>query len=168
MSADFAGRLLDVTAARDFTLAGNARVTVVSVATGTRFTFRVRVAKRLAEGAAAPVGPWFVSVLTGPENATDFSYFGTVFVDGGYAYNRRKATIAQDAPSVRAFEWFWKQIQAGTLPASVEVWHEGRCGRCAHDLTVPESIARGLGPKCAGLTGGEATPKRTRAATVAA
>ena len=31
----------------------------------------------------------------------------------------------------------------------LEVWHEGRCGRCNRALTVPESIASGIGPECA-------------------
>ena len=39
------------------------------------------------------------------------------------------------------------------LPKTVEVWHEGICGRCGRKLTVPESVERGLGPECAGLVG---------------
>lgn len=150
MEKDYSGRLESAEAAHDFALAGNARFTIVSVATGTRFTYRVAVSKKLKEGADAPTGPWWVEVLTGPDNAADYGYFGTIFPDGRYVYNARKAVIGSTAPSVRAFEWFWRQIQAKTLPTTVEVWHEGRCGRCGRDLTVPESIATGLGPVCAG------------------
>jgi hypothetical protein len=30
-----------------------------------------------------------------------------------------------------------------------DLHHEGRCGRCGRELTVPESIALGIGPECA-------------------
>jgi len=30
----------------------------------------------------------------------------------------------------------------------LEIWHEGRCGRCNRKLTVPASIALGIGPEC--------------------
>jgi hypothetical protein len=30
----------------------------------------------------------------------------------------------------------------------MELWHEGRCGKCGRALTVPESIESGLGPVC--------------------
>lgn len=150
MSA-FAGRLLDARSARDFALAGNARFTIVSTKTGARFTYRVRVnGGAPKEGDPPPKGPWFVSVLTGADNDGDFTYLGTMFLDGAYRHGR-KSRIGQDAPSAQAFAWFWRQVQAGTLPATVEAWHEGRCGRCGRALTVPESIASGLGPVCAGL-----------------
>lgn len=42
-------------------------------------------------------------------------------------------------------------IAGGVIPPSLEVWHEGRCGRCGRALTVPESIASGIGPVCEGL-----------------
>lgn len=52
----------------------------------------------------------------------------------------------------KAFRWLWVQLTKGNeLPDKVEVWHEGRCGACGRRLTVPESIAQGLGPVCAGL-----------------
>jgi hypothetical protein len=31
----------------------------------------------------------------------------------------------------------------------VEFWHEGKCCRCGRKLTVPASIASGIGPECA-------------------
>jgi hypothetical protein len=36
----------------------------------------------------------------------------------------------------------------GILGATLEFWHEGRCGRCGRRLTVPDSIASGYGPEC--------------------
>jgi hypothetical protein len=58
--------------------------------------------------------------------------------------------ISRDAPSARAFDWTWRHIARGIMPDALEIWHEGRCGRCARRLTVPESIAQGFGPECIG------------------
>jgi hypothetical protein len=50
-----------------------------------------------------------------------------------------------DAMVTIAFGWAWRHPDSDKL----EVWHEGRCGRCGRRLTVPESIESGLGPECA-------------------
>lgn len=149
MEADYSGRLESAQAVRDYVLAGSATLTIKSVATGARFTYHVRVNDKLKEGAPPPKGPWWVDLLVGPDNGADFVYLGQVFGDGIYTHGR-KSRIGSDAPGARAFAWLWRQVRAGELPSTVEVWHEGRCGRCNRKLTVPESIATGLGPICAG------------------
>lgn len=123
-----------------FMLAGNARVTVVSKTTGTRFTFKVRECKDNPE-------LFFVSVLNGPDNWSNYAYVGFVR-RGVYYHGRAKARVGADAPSAKAFDWLWRQMARGVLPDTVEVWHEGTCGRCGRALTVPESIASGFGPEC--------------------
>lgn len=135
-------RITDAANAKAFVLAGNAHFTIVSPKTGTRYTYRVKVLK---EGDAAPTGPWFASLLTGPDNESCYEYFGTIFANGAYRTSR-KSRITDDAPSVRAFAWVWHELTTGSL--RVEFWHEGRCGRCGRTLTVPESIASGFGPIC--------------------
>jgi hypothetical protein len=120
-----------------FALAGNARFTLRNTATGNRFTYRVRVSD---DGRLH-----FVSLLTGPDNESAFQYLGTIR-NGEYRHGTR-SRIGADAQSARAFTWAWPRLDR--LPACIEVWHEGRCGRCGRALTVPESIAQGLGPECA-------------------
>lgn len=128
---------------KQFALAGNARFTLVSKRTQTRFTFRVR---RPAEDR-----PWFVSLLTGSDNENSYTFFGTIFPDGSFRHSR-KARISALAPSVAGFDWFWKHVRSADaldlLPAQVDVHHEGRCGRCGRTLTVPQSIESGFGPEC--------------------
>lgn len=137
-------KLSDGAKAMRFMLAGNARVTLVSVKTGTRFTYRVRE-KKTSNGAL-----YFVSVLTGSNNESDYEYLGTIFAnDHRYAHGK-KSRIAPTAPSAAAFKWACKYLLVGELPPSCEVHHEGRCGKCNKTLTVPESIETGLGPVCAG------------------
>ena len=91
--------------------------------------------------------PWFVQLLTGSDNESDYTFFGTIFADGSFRLSR-KSPIGPDAPSVKGFDWIWRHLQAGNLPETVEVHHEGRCGRCGRALTVPESIESGFGPEC--------------------
>lgn len=131
--------------ARAFALAGNATLTVENEATGGRFTFRVSRAK--GEDATRP---YFVSVLRGPDNEGDYTYLGCLFPARGMEFARTRGTkVGEEAPSMRAWRWLWARINAkAALPATVTVWHEGRCGSCGRKLTVPESISSGLGPIC--------------------
>lgn len=134
---------LDADHSKAFMLGGNARVTLESQSTGARFTYRIR--------AAEDGGLYFVSVLTGADNESDFAYLGTI--RGDRFEHGRKARLSPDAPSARAFAWAWPHIAAGQVPAALGVWHEGRCGRCNRPLTVPHSIATGFGPECANVLG---------------
>jgi hypothetical protein len=144
-------------------LAGNATFTLVSKKTGTRFTFRVSQCEDENDGAKKEL--WFVSTMTGPDNESAFSYTGIITrsVAGVYQFRRTaKSKISDMAPSFKAISWFLNAalapIAARTSVTSalnqVEFWHEGKCCRCGRKLTVPASIASGLGPECAGKSGG--------------
>jgi hypothetical protein len=154
--------------ARDFALAGNARITLVSSKTGARFTFRVS-APKARPGQKSSDDVRFVALLNGSDNESAFAFLGTIFtldrvqIGGGSfgpVYGKipakapkfvhgKKSRIGEGAPSARAFSWAWSYLSRGELPPGCEVWHEGRCGCCGRALTVPESIASGLGPVCA-------------------
>jgi hypothetical protein len=133
-------QLTDPAAIRRFATAGRARFTLVSERTGQRFTYRVTAKKGSPDF-------FFVSLLTGPENSSDYTYLGCL--TGGRFTHDRRLRIGADAPSRRAFTWFWGRVGAGHEAPECECWHEGRCGKCGRALTVPESIASGLGPICA-------------------
>ncbi len=133
-----------------YCLAGRAVVTIKSITTGTRFTLRIK-----RDPDKKPL--WFVSLLTGPENDSDYQYMGIITPKGsGYTpgvttyFNFRvtaKSRIGVTAPSMLAASFLATHFEDPRM----EVWHEGRCGRCGRTLTVPESIASGIGPTCAGL-----------------
>jgi hypothetical protein len=123
--------------------AGNATFTLVSTRSGERFTYKVRESK---DGKL-----FFVSLLTGSDNTSDYAYLG-IIRDGKFS-RTAKSRIGADAPSYKAFDWFWRKLEAVALPEGVEFWHEGRCGRCGRALTVPESIDNGIGPECARRVG---------------
>jgi hypothetical protein len=134
---------MDFDGFRRFALAGNATFTVVSL-TGNRFTYRVRASKKDA-------AIRFVSLLTGSNNETNYSFLGVLIPTQSEPLYRHanRSDISPDAPGAKGFAWFWERIAQGRLPSNVTVHHEGRCGRCGRKLTVPESIASGLGPECA-------------------
>lgn len=128
--------------AKVFILAGNATFTLVSKKTGVRFTYRVRASKS--------GGPrYFVSVLTGSNNESDYEYLGTIFPEGLRYYHGKKSRISPTAPSAKAFEWFFGRLIAGRPTEEAEIHHCGKCGKCGRKLTVPTSIEIGLGPECA-------------------
>jgi uncharacterized protein DUF6011 len=130
--------------AKAFALAGNAILTLQSLKTGVHFTFKVRQAK--GELSDAPAQLWFVSLLSGADNESDYQYLG-IIRDGRFT-RTAKSRISQDAPSHKAFAWFWN-VQHNGDQGNLLVRHEGRCGRCGRTLTVPESIDAGIGPECA-------------------
>lgn len=126
----------------DALLAGHAIVTFVNTATGGRFTYQLVRGKDTTRGVV-----YFVKVLTGPDNTSQYTMFG-VIRDGQYRLWSR-STLGEDAPSVRTFVWLWaRRSRLADFP-QIEAWHEGRCLRCGRRLTVPESIAGGIGPECA-------------------
>lgn len=131
---------LDRSLARDYLLAGQAVVTFLNTESGTRFTYKVSAHK---DGE-----PWFVRVRTGGGEFEDtWAFIGTIFGDSQFRMSR-KSTLHSQSPSVLAFTWIWRHIDV--LPTKIEVWHEGHCMKCGRSLSDPESIARGLGPVCAG------------------
>jgi hypothetical protein len=132
--------LTDAASTLAFVLAGDAIITVVSAATGTRFTFKVNRPKLDA--------PHFVALLGGPDNTRDYRFLGTIF--GGTVYvPGKKSRISHDAPSARAWSWVWRHLSQGKMPPQTTVMHEGYCGRCGRVITTPTSIASGIGPECA-------------------
>jgi hypothetical protein len=133
------GMISDPKAALAFMLAGKSTVTLVSQRTGARFTYRI---KRVY-----PDAPLFaVKLLTGPNNDQDYRRFAKI-MDGSLSLVTGSCA-GEESPSYRAIRWVFEHLMQGAMPPLVEVWHEGRCGRCGRRLTVPESIGIGIGPDC--------------------
>ena len=137
---------------RKFALAGNATFTLVSLRTGDRFTYRIR--KPRAEPGERPK-PFFVQLMNGPDNTANYAYIGLMFGKGedsdfaSWRHGAHKAKAGKDAPSVKAIEWLFRNVMCEKALEQVEIWHQGKCGKCRKPLTVPSSIHTGLGPICA-------------------
>jgi hypothetical protein len=129
---------------KPFIKAGKAIFTLVNEESGNRFTYKVKRCdnKKI----------WFVSVLNGPDNYSNYMYLGTIF-DKDFN-STSKSKISKDSLSYKAFDWLNKMLNFDKeLPENVKVLHEGRCGRCGRRLTVPESIESGFGPECITMIG---------------
>jgi len=163
----------------DFIFAGNATFTLRSINTGVRFTYKVTVKKadrerleaeeRCMQELTKEFGPnhgyvpsikeeevpYFINLLRGSDNERDFAYMGVLRKPGVYFWTAASGKVGRQAPAYKALLWFLDAMRCGRLVLgySLEVWHEGRCGRCSRKLTVPESIKSGYGSECAGRLG---------------
>jgi hypothetical protein len=128
---------------KQYALAGHATLTLSSQRTGNRYTYKINQAK---DDNGQPKAFWFVGLLTGPDNVNSYTYMGVL---NGEFKLTSKSRYSADSIPVRAFQFFWRHIDAGQLPPEMEIRHEGSCGRCGRKLTVPASVDSGIGPECA-------------------
>jgi hypothetical protein len=161
---DFRGVLPTKQAVEDYIYAGHATITLQFKVSDLHFTYKITVKKgdiennkrAIAEGLPQDViePVYFVKVLSGPNNETDYRmYLGSFRKTHGLKWSSTHSQVKQTANSFKAFSWFINAIQAvqnpmATMPTKLEVWHEDVCGRCGRKLTVPQSISDGFGPEC--------------------
>lgn len=141
-----------------FIHAGRAVFTLVSTETQKRYTFQVAQQRKVIRDEATNVdksqlipGHFWVRTLGA---GSRWLPIGKLTDDEWHS--RRESALAKP---IAAFGWFWRGLRSAQeslvpisppqLPTSVEFWHEGQCGRCGRELTVPESIKSGIGPECA-------------------
>jgi len=154
------GQLTDWAAVRAFVFAGQAVFTLRSAKTGVRMTYKVRAkkadikekARREAVGEPVEEGfvTYFVNLLRGPDNTTDFAYLG-VLREPGRFFTTAKSQVGRHATAWKALVWFLDEMKSGRAVLGghpLEFWHAGRCGHCGRLLTVPESVECGIGPEC--------------------
>ena len=134
--------------AKQFASAGNATITLESLKSGSHFTYKVR-----EKESTSPNGGTvhFVSLLSGADNENDYRYLGLIR-EGRFVLTKN-SKVGIDAPSFKAFNYFWNFDHGDVIPPQLVIRHEGRCGRCGRTLTVPSSIDLGIGPECAALMG---------------
>lgn len=126
-----------------FIMGGNALFTILSLKTDTRFTYKVLVSSK-------DNSVLRVSLLYGKDNTADYKMIGQIVIDeNGQPMFHPISIHTKDTPAVKAFEYMFMNLCIGYSMPSLEIWHEGRCGRCGRVLTVPDSIMNGIGPECA-------------------
>lgn len=121
-----------------------------------RYTFRVqRVDPK--EGSRYVTPAWFVKLLTGPENTSDYSYLGKLDDFSGQVRTTAKSCAAADSTVVKLLNRVllraWGGDHAAYEARGFSVTHAGRCARCGRLLTVPGSVESGFGPECIKLVG---------------
>jgi len=118
-----------------FILGGKSFVTFLNTKTDNRFTFKVVKHKK--------DDIYFVNVLTGPDI---YTFVGTV-KDSVFKYSK-KSNISNEAQSVKVFNYIVNKLASNNLPDFIEIYHDGKCGKCGKRLTDPTSIKIGFGPFC--------------------
>ena len=147
------GLITDPTLMMEFMLAGRAIFTIKSKKSGKHYTYKVTRARDKGEQKSAL--RWWVGILTGGDNSTDFAKLGQIvaYHEGYPRFSLVRGTkFRKESPPAAGFEYVLAGIVYGNDAAlnSFEFYHEGRCGACGRRLTDPDSIRRGLGPVCAG------------------
>lgn len=131
--------IADAADALAFAFGGRSRFTLVSKASGKRYTYRVAKAKDSED-------MFFASLLVGQNNEADYEYLGFIKAPQGGLIAGKKGNPAH--PAYRALDWAFKHLSQGNMHEQLEFWHEGRCARCGRALTDPASIEAGFGPEC--------------------
>lgn len=138
---------------KQFIFAGNATFTIKNTKTGNRYTYKVKQQK-YPDPKVQAAAPYFVTLLSGPDNTADYTYMGTLFDSDRFKLvSTRKSRVSTGSVSWQSFQWLLSQLAKynsgqSYWPAEFQFWHEGKCARCGRALTDPDSIARGYGPLC--------------------
>lgn len=141
---------------KEWVMAGNAIFTV-SNGKGEHYTYRV---KRKDDDNKVRPPVWFVSLLTGPDNLSDYTYLGCLRPSTGNVELTRASRMNDTSVPVRVIRWAMRVLWSGAdLPVGYSINGCGRCGRCARALTRPEGIDPagyrfGYGPECFAKIGG--------------
>jgi hypothetical protein len=135
-----------------FIFAGAAHFTLVSLKTSVRFTYKVRVKKSDIGKVDPSQVTYFINLLRGQDNTTDFTYIGVLRrFPARFFWTAASGRVSRDAPSFKALMYLLACMaskRTGVLGNTLQVWHEGRCGCCRRLLTVDSSIRSGFGPIC--------------------
>lgn len=138
----------------EFMTSSNAIFSIKSLNSGLHFTFKISTRKNEINDHPTFL---FVSVLTGTDNTSDYTYLGYLKqyevgeYKGWYFTHGDKSVITKEATSAIAFKWIMDCINSGKLMQNVLIWHEGVCCRCGRKLTAEKSSDNGIGDYCAKL-----------------
>ena len=124
-----------------FIVGGKAILTLESKRTGKWFTYRIKKANKDDDNS-----PFFVSVLTGMDNDSAYTYMGTIFQNENKLNFKltKNSKIKEDALSYKAFIFFFNLLLNNKLHEEICIYHRGICARCGRTLTVPESLIMSL------------------------
>lgn len=133
---------------KDWILAGHAIFTVFWP--GQHYTYKI--IKKEANGRFPDT--YFVNLLTGPDNSSDYTYLGLLVDTPPRVKLTRASKHNEDSLPVKALNRALTRVWAGQdFPPETGIKGMGRCGRCGHELTHPDGVSDegyrlGYGPVC--------------------
>jgi hypothetical protein len=120
---------------------GGKAIFTVSNPAGEHYTFKIRHPENK---------PFFISLLKGPDNMSDYTYLGIYNPQNFQVYLTAKSKFKDESTPVKVIRWAIKKIaNKEVIPTGYNIQHENKCCRCGRRLTTPESIDNGIGPECA-------------------
>ena len=142
-----------------YILGGEAIFSLVSIATGKKFTYKCVQATRWDNklNKKVPYDRWFLSVLTGPDNNSDYTYAGTIDEKNNIGRwiirTTTKSGMTSEADSFQAFVTVFDILQSSVerinaYRQKLLIYHDGNCSKCGRTLTDPVSVSVGQGPVC--------------------
>jgi hypothetical protein len=132
-----------------FLFAGKSVFTVNNETSGEHFTFKVRAREsEWPKGSGKRSTNYFINVKASG-GKYPFRYVGLLNADGTIKVTA-KSDYTIDDKEYKVGAWASQVIVAGKMiPTNYKIQHAGKCGRCARELTHPDSIKSGIGPECA-------------------
>lgn len=118
----------------------NGKITAYNPSTGQHRTFEIKTARK-----GNLEGKRIISLLHGPDNQSDYVGFGFVNEDGSIrVWKKHQGTQFEKLAR------FIERAEYHTEKHGVQFQFATKCRKCNRELTDPESIALGIGPKCRG------------------
>lgn len=148
---------------REFVTGGNATFSIAvpeadQAAMGAKPHYTYKVRRKEAEGGYPEA--YFISLLTGPDNESSFTYMGMLAAPSGQVRLTKASSYNDSSVPVRLARFILAQLWGGeALADGYALNHDGRCCRCGRKLTTPESVERGIGPECWARSPGNAKAK---------
>lgn len=133
-----------------FMLAGMSEFILISGKTGKRLVYKLD--KKESNKSKDGEKQYVYWLNTAEKNGT-MIYAGVLFFDSNdskFKFGKgARGNLTNDDIRVKSILYVLNALQKGKTDINVTVMHTGKCGKCGKKLTDPESIAIGLGPKCA-------------------
>lgn len=152
----------------NFIFAGRAIFTLQSSRSGIYYTYMMSLPRPKSEEEKKNPKKdlYFVAVLRGPNNTSDYSYMGIVVKRGdSWEFKTTKnSKVKPDSQSCVAFKYFFDRIirKPAHIDPLLNFFHMNLCARCGRTLTTPESVERGIGPVCYGMGSEEEQINKSR------
>lgn len=136
---------------REFVLAGKALFTIeLPAGTDHQPHYTFKVTKKEASGQFPEA--YFIALLSGPNNETDYTYVGMLDKKTADVRLTRKSAYPEDSFPVRLVKRILARVWANDHSAyeqhGYRMHHSNKCGKCGKTLTTPESVECGIGPEC--------------------
>lgn len=114
-------------------LAGNSTVTLCSKEGSKHFTYNIKQCDSNPD-------LYFVRLLRGPDNTTDYTYIGCYYSDSNYFHTAKDYIHLPKRNRPVSIQFITAYLTDNDYRKHVDVYHEGKCCRCGRKLTTPQSI----------------------------